>query len=72
MRRPNEYREWLIGQEIPALFAKVYGGAKLPVTIKGTKSKGKRGMEFVRVVLRELGENDQGRDNQGLNLQSED
>jgi hypothetical protein len=58
LRRPNEYREWLIGLELPALFAKVYGGAKLPVTIKGKKPKGKRGMEFVRVVLRELGEND--------------
>ena len=58
MRRPKEFREWLIGVEIPALFAKVYGGAKLPVTIKGTKPKGKRGMEFVRVVLRELGEDD--------------
>jgi hypothetical protein len=58
MRRPNEFREWLIGLEIPALFAKVYGGAKLPVTMKGTKPKGKRGMEFVRGVLRELGEND--------------
>jgi hypothetical protein len=56
--RPNEYRRWLIGLEIPALFAKVYGGAKLPVTTKGTKPKGKRGMEFVRGVLRELGEND--------------
>jgi hypothetical protein len=52
------YREWLIGLEIPALFAKVYGGAKLPVTIRGKNPKGKRGMEFVRVVLRELGEND--------------
>jgi hypothetical protein len=58
LRRPNEYREWLIGLEIPALFAKVYGGAKLPVTIRGMKPKGKRGMEFVRVCLRELGEND--------------
>jgi hypothetical protein len=58
MRRPKEFREWLIGLEIPALFAKVYGGAKLPVTIRGTKPKGKRGMEFVRLVLRELGEDD--------------
>jgi hypothetical protein len=56
--RPNEYRKWLIGLEIPALFAKVYGGAKLPVTTRGMTPKGKRGMEFVRVVLRELGEND--------------
>ena len=30
MTRPNRYRAWLIGDEIPALFALVFDGAALP------------------------------------------
>lgn len=58
MARPNQHREWLIGEEIPALFSRVYDGARLPLTIEGKNAKGKRGMEFVRHVLAALGEAD--------------
>jgi hypothetical protein len=55
MTRPNEYRAWLIGERIPALFARIFDGAALPVTVAG-EAKGKRGIEFVRRVLDALGE----------------
>ena len=58
MTRPNEYRAWLIGEEIPALYVSVFDGARLPLTIEGKNPKGKRGMEFVRHVLAALGEAD--------------
>lgn len=58
MTRPNEYRAWLIGEEIPALYVSVFDGARLPLTIEGKNPKGKRGMEFVRHVLSALGEAD--------------
>jgi hypothetical protein len=56
MRRPNEYRKWLIGEQIPALFTKVFNGETIPLTVEGKNPKGKRGMQFVRLILRELGE----------------
>ncbi len=56
MTRPNDHRAWLIGDEIPVLFASVFDGARLPLTIEGKNAKGKRGMEFVRHVLAALGE----------------
>ena len=55
-RRPNEYRAWLIGEEIPALYARLFDGARLPLTVEAKGAKGKRGMEFVRHVLDALGE----------------
>jgi hypothetical protein len=58
MARPNQYRGWLVGEEIPALYASVYDGARLPLTIEGKNARGKRGMEFVRHVLAALGEAD--------------
>lgn len=58
MTRPNEYRAWLIGEEIPALHERVFDGAALPVTVAGKNARGKRGMSFVRRVLVALGEDD--------------
>jgi hypothetical protein len=58
MKRPNEHRAWLIGQEIPALYKRVFDGATLPVTVAGENARGKRGMSFVHRVLVELGEDD--------------
>jgi len=58
MHHPKQYRKWLIGEEIPALFSRVHGGASLPVTVQGTGARGRRGMEFVRYVLKEMGEAD--------------
>ena len=55
-RRPNEYREWLIGEQIPALYEKVFGGSRFPATVAGKNARGKRGMIFARHVLTELGE----------------
>jgi hypothetical protein len=55
MRRPNNYRKWLIGEQIPALFTKVFNGETIPLTVEGKNTKGKRGMQFVRLVLRDLG-----------------
>jgi hypothetical protein len=56
MTRPNEYRTWLIGEEIPALYGRVFEGARLPITVGATGAKGRRGIEFVRCVLGALGE----------------
>ena len=53
MQRPNEPRQWLIGQQIPALFKKVYGKS-FPVTIGGF------GMDFAHHALKALGEKDVG------------
>jgi hypothetical protein len=58
MARPNEHRAWLIGEEIPALYERVFDGAALPVTIAGENARGNRGMSFVHRVLVELGEDD--------------
>jgi hypothetical protein len=53
--RPEGHREWLIGEQIPALFEKVYG-EEIPTTPDGKTDRGRRGMDFVRIVLKELGE----------------
>jgi hypothetical protein len=54
-QRPNEYRQWLFGQ-IQMLFQKIFEGERLPLTVEGKSDKGKRGMQFSRLVLRVLGE----------------
>ena len=56
MPRPNEYRAWLIGEEIPALHKRIFDGAALPVTIAGKNTRGKHGVSFVLSVLMALGE----------------
>ncbi|HEY1888251.1 MAG TPA: hypothetical protein VGG86_19715 [Roseiarcus sp.] len=53
MKRPNEYRQWLIGEQIPALCEKVYG-KRFSVTIGGWA------MGFAHHVLKVLGEKDDG------------
>jgi hypothetical protein len=49
MTRPNQYREWLIGVEVPALHEKVFGE-------RFANTLGGRSMEFARHVLKALGE----------------
>jgi hypothetical protein len=49
MRRPNEYRKWLIGEQIPALYTKVFG-KPFPLTL------GSDAMQFARYALKVLGE----------------
>jgi hypothetical protein len=58
MKRPNEHRAWLIGEEIPALHKRIFDGVALPVTIAGENARGKHGVSFVRRVLVALGEED--------------
>jgi hypothetical protein len=58
MRRPNDYRQWFIGEQIPALYEKVFNGERLPLTVEGKSAKGRRGTEFVRLVLGKLDEPD--------------
>jgi hypothetical protein len=55
--RPNEYRAWLVGKQIPALFEKVYGET-LRITPEASTARGKRGVNFVHLVLEELDERD--------------
>jgi hypothetical protein len=60
MKRPNEHRAWLIGEEIPALHKRIFDGAALPVTVAGENARGKHGVSFVRSVLVALGEENVG------------
>jgi len=55
--RPNEYRAWLVGKQIPALFEKVYGKT-LRITPEASTARGKRGVNFVHLALEELDERD--------------
>jgi hypothetical protein len=55
MTGPNDYRTWLIGEEIPALQKRIFKAA-LHVTVYGEHARAKYGVSFVRSVLAVLGE----------------
>jgi hypothetical protein len=54
--RPNDYRTWLIGEEIPKLFELVFVGDKLRITEEPKTARGRRGVDFVTLVLVALDE----------------